>query len=198
MNRVGMLGHRSARSGVTFGVTALWGAFCGAGIRLVRSARRFLSLAASAVVTRPSVNGLTARLDESFRYEVTPRSLRQEDDRSLGTHLLVELYGCDTRPLERVEYVETAMVRSVQAANAHIVSHFFHEFEPYGVSGVVVIEESHFTIHTWPEHRYAAIDLFFCSTSVEPDNAMQILCEVFQPERVQVMKVQRGFFHPPG
>lgn len=198
MNRIGMLGHRSARSVVTVGVTALWDALCDIGTGFLRFARRFLCLTASAVVARPSVNGHHARLDNDFRFEVNPRSLRQEDEFSLGTHLLVELYDCDTRPLERVEYVETAMVRSAHAANTHIVSHFFHEFEPYGVSGVVVIEESHFTIHTWPEHRYAAIDLFFCSTSVEPDNAMQILREVFQPGRVEVMKVQRGIFRPPG
>lgn len=198
MNRIGMLGHRSARSVVTVGVTALWGALCDIGTGLFRFARRFLSLAASAVIARPSVNGHKARMDEYFRFEVHPRNLRQEDDCSLGTHLLVELYDCDIKPLERVEYVEAAMVRSAHAANTHIVSHFFHEFEPYGVSGVVVIEESHFTIHTWPEHRYAAIDLFFCSTSVEPDHAMQILREVFQPERVEVMKVQRGIFRAPG
>lgn len=57
---------------------------------------------------------------------------------------------------------------------------------------MVVIEESHYTIHTWPEHRYAAVDLFYCSESVEAEQALEVLRETFKPERVEVMLVRRG------
>jgi S-adenosylmethionine decarboxylase len=97
--------------------------------------------------------------------------------------------------LERVSEVEHALLRAAHASRARIVSHFFHEFEPYGVSGVVVIEESHYTIHTWPEHRYAAVDLFFCSESVEAERALEVMREAFKPQRVEVMLVRRGTVH---
>jgi S-adenosylmethionine decarboxylase len=130
-----------------------------------------------------------------FDFELAPASLRQQDNRALGTHLLVELYGCERCPLERVSAVEQALLRAAHASRARVVSHFFHEFEPYGVSGVVVIEESHYTIHTWPEHRYAAVDLFFCSESVEAERALEVLREAFKPQRVEMMLVRRGTVH---
>jgi S-adenosylmethionine decarboxylase proenzyme len=137
---------------------------------------------------KPSLQPLT----QGFEYEIAPRSLRQDDQRTLGTHLLVELYGCNAKTLERVAYVENALVRAAHESNAHIVSHFFHEFEPYGVSGVVVIEESHYTIHTWPERRYAAVDLFFCSETVDAERALEVLRGAFEPEHVDVMLIRRG------
>ncbi|HEY0868366.1 MAG TPA: adenosylmethionine decarboxylase, partial [Fimbriimonas sp.] len=81
---------------------------------------------------------------------------------SLGSHLLVELFGCDGRMLEQESYVGSAMHEAARESKATVVAESFHEFKPYGVSGAVIIQESHYTIHTWPEHRYAAIDLFYC------------------------------------
>lgn len=127
--------------------------------------------------------------------ETTPTRLRQDSAQTLGTHLLVELYGCNPDAIAHVREVEQTLVDSAHASNAHIVSHYFHAFEPHGVSGVVIIEESHYTIHTWPEHRYAAVDLFFCSETVDPQRAIEVLQERFQPERVEVIVVRRGMLH---
>ncbi|MFN3691020.1 MAG: adenosylmethionine decarboxylase [Fimbriimonadales bacterium] len=178
MIRVGILGRRPARStDIPAWMSSLW-----------RSARdwivRMFAPAARTAVVHP--------LPHLFEYEIAPRSLRQDDARTLGTHILVELHGCNGRTLERVAYVENALVQAAHESNAHIVSHFFHEFEPYGVSGVVVIEESHYTIHTWPEHRYAAVDLFFCSETVDAERALEVLRRAFEPERVDVMLIRRG------
>jgi S-adenosylmethionine decarboxylase proenzyme len=177
MMKVGILGRRPARSTMPAWAQSVW-----------RSARdwivRIVAPSARQAVVQP--------LTQGFEYEIAPRSLRQDDQRTLGTHLLVELYGCNGQTLERVAYVENALVRAAHESNAHIVSHFFHEFEPYGVSGVVVIEESHYTIHTWPERRYAAVDLFFCSETVDAERALEVLRGAFEPEHVEVMLNRRG------
>lgn len=81
-----------------------------------------------------------------------------------------------------------AAVRS----EATIVAEEFHEFKPYGVSGAVIIQESHYTIHTWPEHGYAAVDLFYCGGTVKVENAMQVLRDRFQPTKIKVLIVRRG------
>jgi S-adenosylmethionine decarboxylase len=181
-SRVGLLGSRPARSarGLLAPLGSLW-----------QRARDWVRAAFASARRHAAVQMEGARFD----FELAPASLRQEDSRALGTHLLVELYGCAAHTLERVSEVEHALLRAAHASRARIVSHFFHEFEPYGVSGVVVIEESHYTIHTWPEHRYAAVDLFFCSESVEAERALEVMREAFKPERVAVMLVRRGTVH---
>jgi len=178
-SRVGLLGRRPARSATG------WLAPLASLARWVRD--RVLRVHATAP-KHAAVQMATSHIEIDF----APTNLRQDDTRALGTHLLVELHGCEPRTLERVSEVAHALVRAAHASKAQIVSHFFHEFEPYGVSGVVVIAESHYTIHTWPEHRYAAVDLFFCSESVEAERALEVLRETFKPERVEVVLVRRG------
>ncbi|MEN3000212.1 MAG: adenosylmethionine decarboxylase [Armatimonadota bacterium] len=183
---VGLLGSRPARSatGLLAPLASLW-----------RWVRERLLPARATTSGRAVVKIGAPHID----IESAPAHLRQDHTRALGTHLLVELYGCEPRTLERVNEVGHALVRAAHASGAQIVSHFFHEFEPYGVSGVVVIEESHYTIHTWPEHRYAAVDLFYCSESVEAERALEVLREAFKPERVEVLLVRRGSaYRSPG
>jgi len=111
---------------------------------------------------------------------------------SLGRHILLEFFGCAPETLSRVNYVENALLNSAEVSNAKVVDTLFHQFLPYGVSGVVVIEESHFTIHTWPEHGYAAVDIFTCSNDVDVENAVAYLRGAFQPENVERKEVDRG------
>ncbi len=68
----------------------------------------------------------------------------------------------------------------------------FHEFNPFGISGVVVISTSHLSIHTWPEYRYAAVDIFSCEDVVQPQAAIDHLTQVFGAERISVVELQRG------
>jgi S-adenosylmethionine decarboxylase len=106
------------------------------------------------------------------------------EEPSLGSHLLVEMYGCDPDCLEAESYVGQAMHDAAKESEATVVAHSFHEFHPYGVSGAVIIQESHYTIHTWPEHRYAAVDLFYCGGTVRVHRALDLLRERFRPERI--------------
>ncbi|RYG39392.1 adenosylmethionine decarboxylase [bacterium] len=102
------------------------------------------------------------------------------------------MYGCDGSSLEREDIVGVAMRDAAAASEATIVDQSFHEFKPYGVSGAVIIQESHYTIHTWPEHGYAAIDLFYCGGTVKVHKAIDTLRERFNPKRIKFMVVRRG------
>jgi S-adenosylmethionine decarboxylase proenzyme len=79
-----------------------------------------------------------------------------------GTHIICELSGCSPDLLSDVDGVRTVMERAALEANAEILKVAFHRFQPQGVSGVVVIAESHLSIHTWPESGYAAVDFYTC------------------------------------
>lgn len=110
----------------------------------------------------------------------------------LGQHLIVELYGCNASTLSDVGKVESIMVAAAKAAKATIVDTVFHLFKPHGVSGVVVIAESHLAVHTWPEHKYVSIDLFTCGTGINPWNAFRVVKKMFRATHTSVMKIERG------
>lgn len=112
--------------------------------------------------------------------------------RALGRQLVVEYYGCKADMLNDVDYVRNRMVAAALAAGATVVGEIFHQFSPHGVSGVVVIAESHLAIHTWPEYGYAAVDLFTCGAEVDPYSAFNLLKESFEAERYEVQKMLRG------
>lgn len=117
---------------------------------------------------------------------------RPDEEPSLGSHLLIELYGCDREALKLESSVGAAMEEAARQSEATVVARSFHEFQPYGVSGAVIIQESHYTIHTWPEHGYAAVDLFYCGGTVAVHKAVEVLQERFRPERIKFLVVRRG------
>ncbi|MBI4536568.1 MAG: adenosylmethionine decarboxylase [candidate division NC10 bacterium] len=111
---------------------------------------------------------------------------------ALGRHLLVELHGCQPELLKRVDLVRDILVGAARACGATIVDVAFHEFNPFGVSGVVVIAESHLSIHTWPEYRYAAVDVFTCGDVIKPDAAVAYLASRFRCKNPSVVEMRRG------
>ena len=113
---------------------------------------------------------------------------------ALGRHLLVELFDCDPDVINDLEAVKGALIEAAKRAQATIVDVVFHEFNPFGISGVVVIAESHLTIHTWPEYRFAAVDIFSCGDVLQPEIAASYLVEQFAAERHSVVEMQRGTF----
>jgi len=113
---------------------------------------------------------------------------------ALGRHLLLELFDCDAETINSLEAVKTAMVEAAKAAQATIVDVVFHEFNPFGISGVVVIAESHLAIHTWPEYRYAAVDVFSCGDVLQPQAAADHLVAELGAARASVVELQRGIF----
>lgn len=117
---------------------------------------------------------------------------RPGEEPSLGSHLLIELYGCTEDSLKFENVVGEAMKSAARESEATVVADSFHEFRPWGVSGAVIIQESHYTIHTWPEHGYAAVDLFYCGGTVKVHKAVEVLRDRFQPSRIKFLVVRRG------
>lgn len=118
--------------------------------------------------------------------------------KSLGKHLIVELYDCDHDLINQVSSVEKILVEAVTISKATIVQPVFHQFSPHGVSGAVIIAESHFTIHTWPEYGYCALDIFTCGDLIDSDSSLQYLKEAFQAASMSVMEIKRGVLDLPG
>lgn len=96
---------------------------------------------------------------------------------ALGRQMTVEFYDCKSATLTDAGALEKVFLHAAEYSGAHVVDSVFHSFHPQGVSGVVVISESHFAVHAWPEHDYAAVDLFTCGTGVDFDRAIRALAE---------------------
>lgn len=112
--------------------------------------------------------------------------------KSLGQQIVAEFYECDTEVLNHPARIEEIMCEAALAAGATIVSKVFHTFSPHGVSGAVIIAESHLAIHTWPEYGYAAVDLFTCGDTVVPEAAYRCLKEGLGSRRTSTMEMKRG------
>lgn len=111
---------------------------------------------------------------------------------ALGTHLLVDLRDCNPAILQSLEAVRDALVSAAKEAKATIVDISFHEFSPFGISGMVVIAESHLSIHTWPEYGYAAVDIFTCGDVIKPEVAAASLIERFESKNPSMVEMKRG------
>lgn len=114
--------------------------------------------------------------------------------KALGRHILVEFSGCNAEVLNDVSIIEKSMIEAAEIAGATVINSTFHHFSPWGVSGVVVIQESHLAIHTWPEYRYAAVDLFTCGDSVDPWVSFEHLKKAFQAN-YSALELNRGSLH---
>ena len=119
-----------------------------------------------------------------------------------GHHYIVEGSGCNPDVISRVEQVEQILVRAAEVADVQIWAISFHRFRPMGVSGVVVISESHLSVHTWPEVGYVALDIFTCGDRAKPEAAVQHALKAFGATNMHITEVTRGlqegdkvFFH---
>lgn len=114
--------------------------------------------------------------------------------KSVGIHILVEFYDCNKDVLNDPLVIETEMVKAAELIEATVVSSSSHTFSPHGVSAVVVIAESHLTMHTWPEHGYAAVDLFFCTKAIDPWIAIDHLNHILGAQKSTSVEFKRGSF----
>lgn len=114
---------------------------------------------------------------------------------ALGRQLLVEYYNCDRRILTDVGSIEDILIGAAKTARAHIVDVVFHTFNPHGVSGVVVIQESHLAIHTWPEHGLASVDIYTCGDSVNPWHCYKYILKHLKAKNSTAMEMKRGILN---
>jgi S-adenosylmethionine decarboxylase proenzyme len=111
---------------------------------------------------------------------------------ALGQHSLFDFHGCDAAVLRATEQLREEMLKTVRAAGGTIVNDTFHTFSPHGVSGVIVIAESHVTLHTWPEFGYAAVDVFSCGVTLRHEMIRDHLARILQAARVEQRAFPRG------
>ncbi|ETT86541.1 adenosylmethionine decarboxylase [Viridibacillus sp. FSL R5-0477] len=111
---------------------------------------------------------------------------------TLGRHVLIEFYGCPSEVIENNALIERFMNEAADYSGATIVESVFHHFNPYGVSGAVIIEESHLTIHTWPEYGFASVDVYTCGDSVNPWKAADYLSEKLHATKTESFEIPRG------
>jgi S-adenosylmethionine decarboxylase len=111
---------------------------------------------------------------------------------ALAQHTLLEMHACDPARLRDTEALRPLVLEAIRASGGTVVTEIFHNFSPHGVSGVVVIAESHVAIHTWPEHGYAAVDIFSCSPKLDHDRIGRLIAEAVASRRRSVRTVPRG------
>ncbi len=108
-----------------------------------------------------------------------------------GRHYLIDLIDCDPEVIKRVAPTREIIMRAAKECGATILDDQFHQFQPFGVSGVVLIAESHISIHTWPENGFSAVDIFTCG-EMQPQVAIDIMRKDFRAKEATVKVVMRG------
>jgi len=110
----------------------------------------------------------------------------------MGIHIIAEFWGVDSDKISRVEHLRAILDRVVAKSGLNVVSSSFHQFEPFGVSAVYLLRESHISIHTWPEYSYIALDIFTCGADEPALTAYELLLEEFKPTSVEKRIIRRA------
>jgi S-adenosylmethionine decarboxylase len=106
------------------------------------------------------------------------------------TQLLVDAYGCEC-DLDDAEFLKTVLERASEAVRAKVVREIIHSFLPVGVTVILILAETHVSLHTWPEHGYAAVDIFVCGEGKDPQNAWDVIRKELRPESFKIRELTR-------
>lgn len=109
-----------------------------------------------------------------------------------GRHIIVELWKCQRDILNSIKDMEYIFVEAALKAGAEVREVTFHKFAPIGISGVVIISESHLTVHSFPEHGYASVDVYTCGESIDPHIAVRFIECGLKATQVEKMEITRG------
>ncbi|MEE9348545.1 MAG: adenosylmethionine decarboxylase [Flavobacteriaceae bacterium] len=113
-------------------------------------------------------------------------------NKALGFQTTIDFYGCNKDKINSRDFIEKTLLTAAKKMNLTVVNTTIHEFSPIGISGVIVIEESHIAIHTWPEHNYVALDFFTCGKTVELSEGISWLTGIFSATKVITSSGKRG------
>ncbi|HDX9612985.1 TPA: adenosylmethionine decarboxylase [Bacillus toyonensis] len=111
---------------------------------------------------------------------------------TFGKHIIVDLWGVSFSLLDDIHFLEYHLVNAADRSGAHVLNVSTKEFDPHGVTVLVLLSESHLSIHTYPEKNFAAIDCYTCGTTVEPQMAIDYIVNILKPEQMQIKKLIRG------
>ncbi|MCB0352212.1 MAG: adenosylmethionine decarboxylase [Bdellovibrionales bacterium] len=126
-------------------------------------------------------------------FRESPHNQPMEFVHLLGLHTLVEYVGGNREVLARADALEPILLTAVEICGATYVDHRINQFSPYGASGVILIAESHMSFHSWPEHNYMALDLFTCSSTMDPTEAIDYIAEKIEAQTFHTRVLQRGY-----
>ena len=110
-----------------------------------------------------------------------------------GKHFLLELYECNNKKLNDESFLRCLINNSAKLAKAKVLNLISYKFEPYGVTAIALLAESHLSIHTWPESQYSAIDIFTCGRNMKPKLASQFLIECLEASNYLLKSIARAF-----
>ena len=111
----------------------------------------------------------------------------------IGKHFIIDLWFCEC-DIENIELIKNKLIELVEKLNFNIVEAFFHKFSPYGLSGVIIISESHVAIHTYPEYEYVSIDIYTCNPNIDLKYIINDVVNIFKPKKIKIDVIDRGKF----
>ncbi|SEC71632.1 adenosylmethionine decarboxylase [Paenibacillus sp. GP183] len=111
---------------------------------------------------------------------------------TFGRHVAVDAWGVDFDRLNSAEWLQAQMVEAAEVCGATVLSVQAKQFEPQGATVLVLLSESHLSIHTYPERGFAALDCYTCGETVDPQLAIDFMVSVLKPEKVYAKKLVRG------
>ncbi|MFH0837109.1 MAG: adenosylmethionine decarboxylase [Candidatus Aenigmatarchaeota archaeon] len=114
------------------------------------------------------------------------------DNKINVTHIIAEFRGCNEKLLDRSDVVKQILEDTVKISKLTKIRSHFHQFSPFGVTGFILLKESHISIHTWPEFNYAAIDVFGCGERSKTLHAYNLLVKYFKPAEIKRKEIKRG------
>jgi S-adenosylmethionine decarboxylase len=123
----------------------------------------------------------------------TKRSIlwvNEKNQKYAGIHFIIEFWG--GKIIENSKEIEEILIGAAKSAKNTPLKIAIHKFNPEGITGVVLLAESHIALHLWPEFNYLAIDIFTCGDKSKPFRALQYLRKKFKPKKVQIYKIKRG------
>jgi len=147
-----------------------------------------------------SNSGLATKIKEDSSQVTTsyinPDYIPQDPQVPVGTHCMLELYGCPIELLNDVEFIKQTLVDAAEIARSTLLERITHQFHPQGVTALALLAESHISIHTWPENGYIAADVFTCGEHTTPVEACEFIARAFKSSKHLLMKLPRGKFSP--
>ena len=130
---------------------------------------------------------------ENQAIDIYTQTRNTDFDRFQGKHLLLELYGCNSDKLNDEIFLRCKIDNASKLARASVLNLVSNKFEPYGVTAIALLAESHLSIHTWPESQYSAIDIFTCGRNMKPKLASQFLIESLEASNYLLKTIARDY-----
>lgn len=112
-----------------------------------------------------------------------------------GKHIIIDGFDCDSSHLNNITYIESLCEKAALDAGMEILSSHFYQFQPQGITGVLLLSTSHMSIHTWPEQKYVSLDLYTCGDQ-DPIAQVEFLLKELSTKKAIVYSIDRGATYP--